>query len=65
MYRQYELQSNDHRMTCWLDDRKNIGVGSVVTLRGFDEQCRWTITRAGRVELEQPPDKRWKVGGLQ
>lgn len=66
MYRQFDLRHDDTRMTCWLlaTDRR-LRPGVLVTLKNDPvEQRHWEVIRVSQHSQEQPPDKRWKVGGL-
>jgi len=63
MYRQYELRSNDRRLTCWLRRDAPIKKGSLVTLKGYPDVW-WEVIYVGEQILESPPDRHWQVGGL-
>jgi hypothetical protein len=67
MYRQYDLQFEDERLTGWLKVDERVRVGVYITLKDFKENPdrRWEVVRVGKIELPEPPDKRWRVGGLQ
>lgn len=62
LYRQYDLRSDDYRLTCWLEDDRRLRPGVLVTLKGDERQ--WEIVRASSVRLDTPPATRWQVGGL-
>ena len=63
VYRQYELSSGKRRVTCWLESDRQLPTNAVVTL---DHDPRpWLVVSASEIELRQPPDRRWNVGGLQ
>lgn len=64
MYRQFDLRSDDHRLTCWLEDEARLRPGVLVTLKGDTEERHWEIVRASSTRLATPPDRRWRVGGL-
>ena len=63
MYRQYDLRSDDARLTAWLDDA-SLRVGTLVVLRGDEHERWWEVVRRHDPVLSQPPEKRWRVGGL-
>lgn len=62
MYRQFMLRSDDSRLTCWLKDDPRLHRGTLVTLKGDDRH--WEILWASTTLLPNPPDTRWRVGGL-
>lgn len=68
MYRQYDLQSDDLRLTCWLEVDPRLKRGARLKLHdssGAPHPTRWwTITAVSQVHLSSPPDTRWRVGGL-
>ena len=64
MYRQFDLRSDDHRLTCWLEDDQRLRPGMLVTLKGDSEHRYWEVMRAWSVSLDAPPERRWHVGGL-
>lgn len=68
MYRQYDLKSEDLRLTCWLAVDPRLKVGARLKLHdttGHPHPARWwTITNVSQVHLPSPPDTRWRVGGL-
>lgn len=61
-YRQYDLESGDARMTCWLKHGPALHVGRRLTLVGDDRV--WTIRNRYATLFTAPPQKDWKVGGL-
>lgn len=61
-YRQYDLEAGEARLTCWLEG--TLKLRSQVRLKGEDDRW-WTVVRVGDVRLDDPPDTRWKVGGLR
>lgn len=67
MYRQFDLKSDDHRLTCWLkcdgDLRTKMKPGTLVTLKHEPDRW-WEVTRVGTLTLREPPRQFWKVGGL-
>jgi hypothetical protein len=61
--RQCDLVKGDQRLTAWIDDRKGIRFGTVVTLR--DLEGLWRVERVGRVVVDtETINRRWNVGGL-
>ena len=62
MYRQVELRSGDHRLTCWLKEQDGLKEGARLTLKA--DPRIWTVERLSSIRLEEPPHKDWKVGGL-
>lgn len=62
MFRQYDLRHNDDRLTCWLEEDPRVRVGVLLTLKGDDRH--WEVVRASSTRLPNPPDTRWRVGGL-
>jgi len=65
MYRQFQLRYDDARMTCWLRaDDARLRPGTLVTLKGDPDERHWEIVRVSQAALPQPPDTRWRVGGL-
>ena len=62
-YWQYDLRSGDTVMTCWLGWTRRLREGEAVTLKELPEM-RWIITRAGTIRMDEPPVKKWNVGGL-
>lgn len=63
-YRQFDLRSDDHRLTCWLESDARLRPGVLVTLKGDLDERHWEIVRASQMQLADPPEKRWRVGGL-
>lgn len=64
MYRQFDLRHDDDRLTCWLEDDPRLRPGRLVTLKGDPNERHWEVVRRSLMRLEQPPDTRWRVGGL-
>jgi hypothetical protein len=65
MYRQYQLRSDEHRLTCWLQADTRLRPGALVTLRGSeDEQRWWEVVKVHGPVLPQAPHQPWRVGGL-
>lgn len=64
MYRQYDLRSDDHRLTCWLKDGHGLRPGTLVTLKGDPDERYWEVIRVSSTVLSDPPERRWQVGGL-
>jgi hypothetical protein len=70
MYRQYDLTQKQARMTVWLESAKTLPEGTLLTLaRPLTVAARppegwWRVARVGKVALYEPPDTRWRVGGL-
>lgn len=65
MYRQYELRSDDHRLTCWLESDHRLTTGTLLTLKNHPEPERhWEVVRVSGWTFSDPPERRWKVGGL-
>lgn len=64
IYRQYDLRSDDHRLTCWLEVDHRVRVGTLLTLKEDSEDRHWEVLRVSQMEVTAPPEKRWRVGGL-
>jgi hypothetical protein len=65
MFRQFDLRSDDHRLTCWLPETAGLRVGALVTLRDHAEPDRhWEVVRMSATRLPAPPHQPWRVGGL-
>jgi hypothetical protein len=62
MYRQHDLRSDDHRLTCWLEVDSRVKEGVLITLKGDDRF--WEVMRIYKHSVEKPPHQPWKVGGL-
>ena len=64
-YYQYRLERETETGTlatvCWLEMR--LRPGMLVELRG--EPGWWIVTSAGSIRLAEPPQKDWRVGGLE
>jgi hypothetical protein len=64
MFRQYMLRSGSQAMVGWLDTPARLKLGQHLTTKEHGPERIWVIVKAGRVELKEPPDRRWQVGGL-
>jgi hypothetical protein len=64
MYRQFDLRSDDFRLTAWLKEDPRLQPGVLVTLKGDELPRHWEILRVSTHRLEEPPHQRWQVGGL-
>jgi hypothetical protein len=64
MYRQYQLTCNGVTTTGWIDSPAKLREGTRLTTKEHGPLTIWTVVRAGRIEKAEPPDKRWRVGGL-
>jgi hypothetical protein len=64
MFRQYHLTSGAITTTGWIDTPAPLRVGTRLTTKEHGSDVIWAIVRAGRIELKEPPDRRWRVGGL-
>lgn len=49
-------------MICWVDKHPDLRAGKRITLKGITGM--WDVKKVWKVELDAPPDKSWKVGGL-
>lgn len=62
MYRQFLLSSGNTRLYTWLEDDPRLKSGTELTLKGDDME--WTVVERYSITREDPPDVRWRVGGL-
>lgn len=62
-YRQFDLQSGDAFLTCWLEDDPRLKVGVMVTLE-FYGKAYWKINARSRFKRAGNQRQQWKVGGL-
>lgn len=62
-YRQYELKTDDRRLTCWLKEAPAVKVGSLITLK-HEPDVWWEVLAVSSVRQHEPPERFWKVGGL-
>ncbi len=64
MYRQYRLtQPSGVERVCWLESDDRLKVGTRLTIKN-DFYGEWTVAWRSYIELSDPPEKRWRVGGL-
>jgi len=63
-YRQFHLQSGTRHLVCWLEDDRLLTLGRRLTLKGIADRV-WTVVTRYNKTLDEPPEKRWQVGGLQ
>ena len=64
MYRQVELRSGDSRLICWLEYSEKWKAGSVISLKEIPN-IQWTVQVVYYMQVSTPPERRWRVGGLQ
>jgi len=62
VYRQFLLSSGNTRLYTWLEDDPRLKSGTELTLKGDDME--WTVVERYSITREDPPDVRWRVGGL-
>jgi len=62
-YRQYDLQSGDSFLTCWLEHDAKLKENKCLTLKETGARV-WRVSRAYSTELQEPPTTKWQVGGL-
>jgi hypothetical protein len=65
MYRQYHLTSGAVTTSGWIDTPAPLRVGARLTTMEHGPDTIWTVVRVGRIERRDPPNRRWRVGGLQ
>ena len=67
MYRQFDLRTDDRRVTCWLkwdgELQTRLRPGALVTLK-HEPDTWWSVERMYDPVLRTPPERFWKVGGL-
>ena len=63
-YRQYALTSGAVTAHGWIDTPARLREGTRLTTKEHRPDKIWTVVRAYRTEGEDPPDTRWRVGGL-
>lgn len=62
-YRQYDLQSGDSVLTCWLESDAKLKENTRLTLKETGAR-EWRVIRASGIELDSAPMTKWQVGGL-
>jgi hypothetical protein len=62
-YRQFDLRSGEHHLTCWLEDDTRLRPGVRLTLKGDTHARLWTIVSVSSTRLSSPPETRWQVCG--
>lgn len=67
MYRQFDLQSGNAFMTCWLKcdgtDGAKLREGVRLTLK-HDPERTWSVVAMRSQIQREPPNRFWKIGGL-
>lgn len=67
-YYQYDLKTkvgfDTVYLTCWLDYERKLTKGERVELKDYPHRTVWTVESVGSEQRQSPPNKSWKVGGL-
>jgi hypothetical protein len=65
MFRQYHLTSDGVTTAGWIDTPAPLRAGVRLTTIEHGPYRIWTVVRVGRIEMKDPPQRRWRVGGLR
>jgi len=57
MYRQFELESENKKHVCWIEDDPKLKVGALFSFK--NDPVVWKITRKYGIALEKPPRTDW------